>query len=388
MKKLALLMIIGTMMFAFSGVQKANAVAVGEPGEALLVPYVLYSSTDSINTLIGITVPGMLGADSSPILAAATAGGLPFATAAGTSAPGGVAAVGLNPFGAAAPAPSIHWFFFDDTSTHILDNTIPATADDFVPFDWGAVVVGAGAQALCDNVTGYLVFSDVAATTGVAAGFAMFGDAAMVQGNWQSAAYIPVIPMADGADGAALAAGADEVIYAAGVPANVSPLSAGIPMDDDSGAAGDIAGQHMDMRYFLDPALNGGTKLVVWFDRNCPGGVACCDRTALPIEVYATDETHGSAVIDLSKELNVVNASTLPWTSHTETDMNGGPLTDQGFVWFTIPELPTACGNDDTTNAGPAGPDSAAVAFSLMFFGTSTNALQVQTALAHERGLW
>lgn len=386
MKKLVLLMIFGAMMFVFSGAQKANAIAVGEPGEALLVPYVLYSSVDSINTLVGITVPGWLGADSSPILAGAAAGGTSFATAPGASGVGGVLAAGLSPV-PPGTAPAIHWFFFDDTSTHILDNTIPATADDFVPFDWAGIVVGAGAQAQCDGTTGYLVFSNVVATGGAAATFAMYGDAALVQGNWQSAAYIPVVPMADGADGGgALVAATNEVTYAAGIPANLSPLSAGIPMDDDSGAAGDIAGQHIDMRYFMDPALNGGTHLVFWTDINCTGAPVCCDRTAIPIEVYATDETHGSAAIDLSKELNVIDAVNIPWTSHTETDANGGPLTNQGFVWITIPELPTLCGNFDIAAAD--GPDSAAVAFSLIFFGTSANALQVQTALAHERGLW
>ena len=387
MKKLALLMIIGAMMFAFSGVQKANAIDAGDPGEALLVPYVLYSSADSINTLVGITVPGVLGADSNPILAAAAAGGLAYATAPGASGVGGVVAAGLSPV-PPGTAPAIHWFFFDDTSTHLLDNTVPATADDFVPFDWGGIVVAAGAQALCDGTTGYLVFSNVVATNGGAATFAMYGDAALVQGNWQSAAYIPVVPMADGADGGgALIATANEVTYAAGIPVNVSPLSAGIPLDDDSGVSGDIAGQHIDMRYCMDPGLNGITHLVLWTDMNCPGiPPGCCDRTAIPVEVYATDESHGSAAIDISKELNVIDAVNIPWTSHTETDTNGGPLTNQGFVWFTIPELPAGCGNCDVGVAD--GPDSAAVAFSLMFFGTSANALQVQTALAHERGLW
>ena len=375
MKKLALLMIIGAMMFAFSGVQKANAITAGEPGEALLVPYALYSTVDSVNTLVGITVPAMLGADVT----------VPFATAPVTSGPGGVAALGLNAINAAAPAPSIHWYFFNDVSDHVLDNTIPATADDFIPFDWGGTVVAAGAQALCDGVNGYLVFSNVVATGGGAAVFAMFGDAVLIQGNWQSAAYIPVLPMADGADAAAapfLVAGVDEVNYAAGIPINVSPLSAGIPMDNDDALIN--AAQHMDMRYFLDPPLNGGTDLVVWFDGTCLGGAACCDRTALAIEVFATDETHGSAAIDLGLEMNVVDASTLPWTIHTDADMNGA-LTDQGFIFLTIPELPALCGNCDAAAAD--GPDSAAVAFSLIYFG-GANALQVQTILAHERGLW
>ena len=390
MKKLALLMIIGAMMFAFSGVQKANAITAGEPGEALLVPYALYSTVDSVNTLVGITVPSVLGADV-PILAAAVAGGAAFAGAPVTSGPAlgagiiqdiPLPGVNLNPINAPAPQPSIHWYFFDDVSDHVLDNTIPATRDDFIPFDWGGQVVAAGYQAKCDGVNGYLVFSNVVATGGGAAVFAMFGDAVLIQGNWQSAAYIPVLPMADGADAVPLVAGVNEVNYAAGIPVNVSPLSAGIPMDNDDALIN--AAQHMDMRYFLDPPLNGGTDLVVWFDGTCLGGAACCDRTALAIEVFATDETHGSAAIDLGLEMNVVDASTLPWTIHTDADMNGA-LTDQGFIFLTIPELPALCGNCDAAAAD--GPDSAAVAFSLIYFG-GANALQVQTILAHERGLW
>jgi hypothetical protein len=156
MKKLALLMIIGAMMFAFSGVQKANAITAGEPGQALLVPYALYSTVDSVNTLVGITVPSVLGADV-PVLAAAVAGGAAFAGAPVTSGPAlgagiiqdiPLPGVNLNPVNALAPQPSIHWYFFDDVSDHVLDNTIPATRDDFVPFDWGGQVVAAGQLAV------------------------------------------------------------------------------------------------------------------------------------------------------------------------------------------------------------------------------------------------
>jgi hypothetical protein len=35
----------------------SRAISQAEPGEALLVPYVLFDSANAVNTLIGLTVP-------------------------------------------------------------------------------------------------------------------------------------------------------------------------------------------------------------------------------------------------------------------------------------------------------------------------------------------
>jgi hypothetical protein len=51
------------------------------------------------------------------------------------------------------------------------------------------------------------------------------------------------------------------------------------------------------------------------------------------------------------------------------------------FVRVAMPEI------SDSNAAGSEGPDHAGVAFSLIQFSTPGNAQQVQTALAHDRGV-
>jgi hypothetical protein len=335
----------------------AQAVTLGEPGEALLIPGVNYDSVLGVNTLVGITIPSVLGVDPLTNLA--------YATAPGTSGPGGVAAV--VPGGQA-----IHWFFFDENSVHRLDNGMPATADDFVPFDWGGTVVLAGATEL-DGVPGYLVFTNTRCSNSAGTlppTFAMYGDAVIIQGNWASAAYVPVMPMNDRALPADAVAPliVDNVVWGGGtVPAAVSPLVAGIQLDNDDGSPDACA---IDMRYFCDPALGGGTDLVVWMDRNYAG------FSNVSIDVFDTEEQSGSYNLDLSDELNIIDACLLPWTTHVDAD----GLTNEGFVYIELPEI-----TDDGAGDGPEG---SCVAYSLIYFSGGATAQQVQTALAHERGVF
>jgi hypothetical protein len=340
------------------GVGAAHAVVLGEPGEALLVPYVVYDTTRQLNTLVGVTSAAAVG-PSAHVRGTALGGSAVFPTVQNVAGP--TYPVGNN----------IHWFFFDEESNHMLDNGFNMTGDDWHGFDWGATVQAqpAAVQTLLDGQLGYLVFSDERARTGgVASDVALYGDAVVIAGNWASAAFVPVVPLSDGVDGAAPAAG-DNVVYGAGgIPTNVSPIDAGTPRDDDSGTIGDVV-VRFDMRYFLDPALNGTTNLVFWNDTN---NVA--PWTILPVEVFDTEENQGSFQLDFSNEVNEVDASTLAWTNHTSAD----GYVNSGFVRIDLPETADA--------AAPAGPDTSFVAFSLIGFGTGANANQVQTALAHERG--
>ena len=41
----------------------AHSITLGEPGEALLVPYALCDTANGVNTLVGITVPATIHAD-------------------------------------------------------------------------------------------------------------------------------------------------------------------------------------------------------------------------------------------------------------------------------------------------------------------------------------
>jgi hypothetical protein len=246
-----------------------------------------------------------------------------------------------------------------------------------VPFDWGAVVVASGGGL--DGVPGYVVFTNSAARgVGLAApGFAMYGDAAIVQGNWSSAAYVPVVPMNDTAIEPAAPTVADNVIWAGGIiPAAVSPLLAGIQLDNDDGVAQNCV---IDMRYFLDPALTGATDLVVWMDRSYAPPVFVPNYAAVAVEVYDTAEWGPSAAIDLSKEINWIDASTIPWTQRP-VDVDG--LTSEGFIYIELPEL------TDDGGVVVAGPEGSCVAFSLLYFAGGGNPGNVQTALAHERGIF
>ncbi len=359
----------------------AHSLTLGEPGEALLVPYVLCSQTDGINTLVGITVPGSLGDDPTQIGVVLPNGALTDTNSGFATTPNSkstLASTGQGGTLSSSTGDDIHWFFFNTTSVHQLDNGVPASKNDFVPFDWCTAIATSGKTSLYDT-TGYLVFSNEDARDNDSAGFAMFGDAAVVEGNWQSAAFIPVVPMADGSL-TAVAACSDEVVYAGGIPSDVNPLCAGIALDNaDGSTAADNAA--FNMRYFLDPALNGGTDLVVWTDRNCRSTTTDgCNRTGVSIEVYDTEETSGSDVLDLSLELNVRDAAALAWTKHVDDGTWGEGLVDTGSVEIVLSEVA-----DSTATAGP---DTSAVAFSLIRFGTASNARQVQTALAQERGIW
>ncbi len=189
----------------------------------------------------------------------------------------------------------------------------------------------------------------------------------IIQGNWESAAFVPVAPLTDSTDGPSLQQGVDEVRYTGNVPSSYSPLTAGIPLDNGDGDTLDTA--RFDLRYFIDPSLAAATKLVVWLDRNCRGGGDGCNRSATSVQVFDTErnKTPGALV---SKMLNVINVES------SCLSRPGGATS--GFVLVDLPEVA-----DD----GSGAPTTAGIAFSLIGFSTPGNAQQLQTALAHERGV-
>lgn len=298
----------------------AQAVTLGEPGVALLVPHVLFTSTAQANTMIGVTV-----------------GGGP-ATACSNL--------------------TLHWYFFSDRSVHLADGTVRSSCNDFVRIDWGYVVTNpARPFPSLDGVSGYLVIVDAEGTT--VSDIPLFGSAYLIQGNWQSEAYIPVLPVA-----------ADELTFTGGILSDVNPISAGMPL-----ASSSTETARFSLRYFLDPALSGSTRLVTWFPENSTA------RNDMPIFVYDADEVAVSNIISLPNELNVTNAAAIDGTvnnptGHAIPDLAfGQPAIDSGFIWFDIAD-------------GPATPASrAGIAFSLIGVGPAGNGVQVQTDLAHERGV-
>jgi hypothetical protein len=114
------------------------------------------------------------------------------------------------------------------------------------------------------------------------------------------------------------------------------------------------------LRYYLGTDPVGATQFVLWFPDNSSA------RSNNTIWVYDADENYGSARASYPKELNIL-------TIGPEGDIKDW-LDETGFVLFEVSD-------------GPATPASrGGIAFSLIGVA-GANALQIQTELAHERGV-
>lgn len=297
----------------------AQAITLGEPGVALLVPHVLYDSTNKANTMVGVTVGGSLYES--------------------------------------CGNPTLHWYFFSEKSVHLADGAVATSCHDFVRIDWSYVITNPSRPfPSLDGVTGYLVIVNAEGSS--VSDVDLYGTSYLIQGNWESEAYIPVLPLKE-----------SELTFKSGVLADVNPVSAGMPLAYDS----DVKAK-FSLRYFLDPALNGKTRLVTWFPEN-----STTARKDMPIFVFDADENAVSNIISMPNELNVLNAADIDGTTNDPTGHEipdlayGQPATDSGFIWFEVAD-------------GPATPASrGGIAFSLIGVGASS--VQVQTDLAHERGV-
>jgi hypothetical protein len=338
-----------------------------DPGEAVLVPYVVYDSAKQVNTLIGITIPSTLGNDPTQIEeggAAHSGSGFTTANQEGatdcdlTGAPDSTNATG-----------SISWWFLDNLGSIQHEGIINTGCDDFVALDWGSEAGSSGISSL-NGMVGFIILANNSATFGSSdPEFAMYADAAVVTGNWTSAAFIPTFPMTDSTSNSSFEQGINEIIYTGGQPTQYSPLTSGMGLDNDDGTANDTA--RFDMRYYLGAALNGETKLVIWLDQNCRGGADGCDRTNVAVSVFDSNRTSVAQTLNLSRRLNVIDPSTLARPNNAE----------DGFIRIRLPET------SDSNASSNDGPDHAGVAFSLLSFSTTGNPVQTQTALAHERGV-
>ncbi len=347
----------------------AQAISQGEPGEALLIPYVHYDSSDSsavINTLIGITVPLELG--ESPVqheINDKLKGESGFTTVNNEeSGPCDLTDPTLD-------TETIHWWFFNDTGTVQHNGTLNTGCDDWAALDWRTVVEASGNSAL-DGMLGYMVIANHGASDGSSPEYAMYADVILIKGNWGTAAYLPAVPMTDEDDGQDYRQGIDEVQYTGGVPTSYSPLTAGMGLDDDDGSTSNDAAV-FNMRYFLDPSLSGSTEMVVWLDQNCRGGADGCDRRNVTVTTLDTSRTSVAGTVDLSKMLNVVDPATLARPGNATS----------GYIIVSMPEA------SDSMAAGRGGPDHAGVAFSLIHFTASDagSKEQIQSILAHEQGV-
>jgi hypothetical protein len=359
------------------------AVQLSAPGDVMLVPHVLCENADSpdrVNTLIGLITfwksrIGLVSADDGDYQPAPAA----LANVVPGSSPGKPARV-TKPGGGATG--TMHWYFFDRRSNHRLSGVIPVSDNDFVRIDWCNTMTAAGADL--DGEPGYMVFVDDSFDTApsgdaVVPKFALYGHAYMIQGNWASQAFIPVLSnpvcsydtlTADG-DCNDIAGYTLNVTKDAEYP-DIARLVSGIDFTfNESGYVRDIY-----MRYFLDPALSSGNAMVFWFNTNSSG------RAAFG-ETYDSEQVYKNNFSwPLPDELNIVvnyapgveTGPKFPGMVHEEEEVaTGKTVVNTGIVRFGVPTVES---DIEYSSSG--------VAFNLLSLGGGGNANQLQTEMATE----
>ena len=351
----------------------AQAVTLGVPGDALLIPHVFGNKADGVNTLIGITV-------ASPEYV--NVGQFADLSQLAPTHPAGVGTLTPNKKEGCKSGGELHWYFFNQESVEVVDDTIPVTCEDFVRFDWNHIVE-AKALPSAENLAGYLVITDNKANETTASSLILYATAYLIQGNWSSQAFIPAVPLVDSVDGTR----GDEVTHSGAFLTNVNPVTAGMLLP----SAGTPDTAWFSMRYFLDPALGGNTRFVLWFPDN-----NFSDRGSQSILVYDAEENPISARTSIPYELNIVAVSPTAETGgavtgvirdgliHDNPDSQGntavGSAVNTGFVLFNVSDY------DSDSSVTPGEGSRAGFAFSLIGV-TGASTAQVQTELAHERGL-
>jgi hypothetical protein len=314
----------------------------------------------------------------------------------------------------------LHWRFYDKRSVHVIDGVIDVTDNDFVRFDWCNVVsklpalnnqpgyllfhadslrlntakniwLGEGttpannatylncalAAAGCDAATWRTISSgtDVFDTSVLTArgtagnlGFErriwLYGQAYLIQGNWESQGFIPIVT-----------APVWDTVVRNGYPA-IERLRRGVSFTDNESAD---RYQNIIMRYFLDPGLARFNNMVFWFNTNA--------ARLVPLETFDSEQVYQfSFTTNLPDELNII-ASTpanpaFPGMIHESTETLGpnspvsNPLViNTGLVHFYIPQLKS------TVSWASSG-----ISFNLLGLGAGGNAAQVQTEMSTAAG--
>jgi hypothetical protein len=425
----------------------SHANMLGVAGEALLVPFVLYSNPNtgfellnlaepSINTLISVTTPSAVGRDTIPN----------FYTAPNSTPtnPGPPVTEEIDPdLGAEADGQpedyeaAIHLYFFDEKSEERFNTTLPVSPDDLTLINWGDMVQKQ--KPSLNGVKGYIVITTQKARGKwrEAAKFSMFGDAYMI---WPTNiglidSKIPVLPMSDGADtaGDTQPTIRNNVIHSStGAILEASPLASGMRTSLANGVGGDYTLFDLTMSNRFLPTLH-----VIWVDENIGqsnigyvfNDVEQSCSEPLPItnelNVYWTSipqlfpgeeclinpfdnqpimqQDDPNTEEDESEECVPGLVADLPWVDAAfelcypegkfkiGLDLLNSDIFYPGFVRFQI---------DEYKDNGKGVPTSAAVAFSiqmqvdvidaerrnLIAIGVLPTLLPVETSLGHERG--
>lgn len=397
----------------------SHAIIEGSAGEALLVPFVLYSNPNngfeplnlaepSINTLISVTTPSAVGKDTIPNIFTA-----PNSTPTNLGPP--ITEEYDPDLGANADGDpqeyeaAIHLYFFNNRSVELFNTSIPVSPDDLTLINWGDLVEKRAPSLR--GTKGYIVITTDKAQGQwrQAAKFSMFGDAYMI---WPTAiglidTKIPVLPMSDGADtvGVTQPDRLNNVIHGSnGSIIAASPLTSGMRTTLANGVPGDYTLFDLTMSNRFLPTLH-----VIWVDQNI--------GQATTGYVFNDVEQSCSALLPIANELNVYWTSipelfpgvvggpipALPWVDAAfelcypegkfliGADLLNSDIFYPGFVRFQINEY---------ADNGSGQPTSAAVAFSIQMQIDVLDAerrnlidpavlptlLPVETALGHERG--
>ena len=327
----------------------AQAVTLGEPGDALLVPYAITTGLGKINTMVGIisASPNQVVVEQFPTLTGGT-----FVDAAGDTVPV------KSPTSCGG---KLHWYFFDVKSVEIVDGTLPVTCEDFVPFDFAAITQNLPSA---QNTPGYLVITDNDASITTPSRKILYAAAYQIRGNWATQAYIPVIPMIDNGTSTS------EVVHNGAFLKNVNPVTAGMALPEVLGQQGLFS-----LRYYLGASPAGTTDFVLWFPENSDA------RKVQSILVYDGNEVAFSAQTSIPNELNILAVSPTATVKAPYTGKIVDGLADTGFVLFNLKD-----GVDTTVTPPIPVVSRGGFAFSLVGVAGATQE-QIQTELAQERGV-
>jgi len=379
-------------------------VQLAEPGDTVLVPHVVCDPAapgGQVNTLIGLITfdkvrIGLQGPDG---------GYFPAPWSLASITVGGETLIKLGraelPIRHTAPPPynkTIHWWFYDAQSRHQLNGVIPATDNDFVRFDWCSTIQQTG-QPTLNGVPGYIIFaSDEVDRDLVVPSVALYGHAYMIQGNWESQAFIPVLPnpmYALNADGSVFVR---NVTKRGGYPA-FTRLVSGTDFTQVEGPA-PITQRDVYMRYFLDPALATENRMVFWFNFNAgsyTGAAAAAlgyGNTASVVrpseaagETYDSEQVYrNSFSVPLPDELNILRSTPaeprFPGMIHTETEAySGATVINTGIVRFGVPQA-VAVSIDPPGQNSNVPYVASGVSFNMLGLGAGGNAAQLQTEMS------
>ena len=379
---------------AVAASMNAQAIITSIPGEANLVPVFYYATASDAfgaglkNTVVKLTTPRSVGGDTvisffTPNLTPATveSASNPVLSSTISAYGGGVVANVLA-------SSQVHWFFLDEQSNHVVNGTIPVSADDVTIIDaFGLLADHNPADIFYNGKVGYLVLTTQTASNGTAkADFAFAADAYISVNSLTTpgapfftaptsvpaAITIPTLPMSDGVDTTTYPTTTNNVIEKLTTSSStLFPIASPLYSGTRTGVVGGQPIRVLDIP--LSERGDNDNVIVFWNDRNGLTTQAlafdnieqnCSTNLTLPQQLNifrsGTNVAGGIALVDNYVKSGAKTASpafspVLPLCS-AGLDTSDGELTE-GFVklFITAPTAPT----------GATGAYASAVAFTI-----------------------